>query len=125
MLDDLNKRFEYRAERTDSWTIMDNETGPLRGDCDDYALTAMWYLSGKSRKWLLWNMITMRYFLVRCYHNGNGHLILYDPKSGCYIDNIMKRWVKDLPNRYEIRYRLWTPHNVFRWFKKGFVAKYI
>lgn len=59
-LDDLRLRFSYQAEVKDRWTILDSESGPLVGDCDDFSITAAWLLSGRSWRRLIANIALFR-----------------------------------------------------------------
>jgi hypothetical protein len=38
-IDELNSRFEYTSDKFDKWTIMSQEEGKLKGDCEDYAFS--------------------------------------------------------------------------------------
>lgn len=94
-MNDLIERFEYTPDGFDNWRIMDEATGPLRGDCDDFAVTALWKLEERSmtRFWLsLW---TGRAQLWRCRTtSGEEHMVL--KYHGQWIDNIYPYW-RELP----------------------------
>lgn len=87
-LDDLRRRFVYRGEARDRWSILVAQSGPLVGDCDDFALTVAWLVSGQSWSRLLvnialfrivpWNVVTDR---------GTGHMALWVRGRG-WICNI-------------------------------------
>jgi hypothetical protein len=50
-LADLNSRFVPTKDRVlENWRIMKEPTGPLKGDCEDWSLTALWYLSDRNMK---------------------------------------------------------------------------
>lgn len=63
ILADLRARFRYRSEESDRWNLLTAPAGPLRGDCDDFALTALWLLSGRSWPRLLWLVMTFQMML--------------------------------------------------------------
>ena len=98
MLQELNNRFEYTRDPEqfglkDFWYIMKNESGPLTGDCDDYALTALWYLEGQSMLRFWWALLTRKAKVWYCVYTptGGGHAVLqYKDK---YVDNIQKEFV--------------------------------
>ena len=49
-LHELNKRFVYKSDsgRIDNWRIIKSPVGAIYGDCEDYSLTLIWLLEGKS-----------------------------------------------------------------------------
>jgi hypothetical protein len=47
----LNKRFLYSEDKPiDTWRVMTEDGEIWKGDCDDYAVTALWLLCGASQK---------------------------------------------------------------------------
>ncbi|PHS43429.1 MAG: hypothetical protein COB05_18215 [Marinobacter sp.] len=115
-LKDLNARFTYTPDQGERWKILKARTGPLRGDCEDYSLTLLWMLSGRSmvRFWL--NILSFRYTFWYCTFEGEGHFVMYRIGHG-WIDNIQRRYVRKLPNGYRLRYPLLAPAIVvkFAW----------
>lgn len=45
---DFLNRFVWTKDTINSWRIMDFATGPIKGDCDDYASTMLWITEGNS-----------------------------------------------------------------------------
>lgn len=87
-LDDLRGRFTYLADVRDRWTVLDAPTGPLWGDCDDFALTALWLLAGRSWLRMLWLIATFQACMWRTRTgSGLGHMMLWVRGSG-WICNI-------------------------------------
>lgn len=83
----LQERFKYRIDNGTGWQIMDNDTGPLRGDCEDFALTALWMLAGKSMARFWWLQASGRACLWYTRDpNGVGHCMLWVKGLG-WIDN--------------------------------------
>ena len=64
----VSQKFQYRADRIrifDSWRVMDLDSPVCEGDCEDFALTVFWLISGRSIGRFLWNLlITHRYRMV-------------------------------------------------------------
>ena len=89
---DLCKRFVYRPDKSDKWTLLAAPTGALRGDCEDFALTALWLLSGKSWRVLWWRVTTGRAMIwhVKA-DDGSGHVCLWVAGRG-WICNIYPQW---------------------------------
>jgi len=93
---DLNARFQYKSDTEqhklqEKWTILRNPTGPLVGDCEDYALTALWMIQGKSDTAFLQSLKTGQAKIWFCYApSGEGHAVL--DYNGLMIDNIQKEW---------------------------------
>lgn len=89
-LEYLAEHFEYKSDvKLDNWQIMKKDN--LKGDCDDYAVTALFVLSDHSlfKFWL--NILTFRAILWHCKSPaGGGHLVLKFKDK--YIDN----WGREL-----------------------------
>ena len=106
---DLNNRFVYQADEGEYWRILKGD-GAIRGDCEDYSLTLIWLLEGRSllRFWLA--LITFKYLIWHCTSpDGEGHAVMWVRGVG-WTDNIQRRVV---PNRKELRalgYRLRFPN---------------
>ena len=95
ILKDLKDNFEYTADgRKGYWKILSKDKGgKYRGDCEDYALTALYMESGSWFKFWL-KLILGRAKLVHCKSpGGNGHAIL--KYNGLYIDNIQREWTTE------------------------------
>lgn len=104
-LDDLNARFRYKLDRP--WRILKGD-GPLVGDCEDYALTLAWMLSGRSmvRFWI--DMILLRHVIwIGRTPSGETHAVLWSRGQG-WIDNIQRKWVTRSDLHWK-GYRLWFP----------------
>lgn len=88
-LETLNKRFRYTADGVvDRWTFLSDRNG-WRGDCEDYALTLSWLVSGSVWKFI-WNLITFQHlFWFVVLPNRTTHMIV--KIDGSYYDNIQQR----------------------------------
>ena len=132
---ELNRRFVYTRDKTplDSWNVLwAPGNGRLRGDCDDYAMSALHIACGGSEgmmvRWILgdkaqfWRTTTKR---------GDAHVMLCVESR--WIDNITKDWMREphldpewkfpaaliaLPTSTGILKRAgqWARHNLNRWF---------
>ena len=86
---ELNSSWKYKYDTEqynlrDNWKIM--KEPPYIGDCEDYALTLLYLISGKSLWKFWWNLITFKAQLRRVItENGNGHVVLRYGKM--YADN--------------------------------------
>ena len=75
---------EKKHNLLEHWTY--HRKLPFQGDCDDFALTLLFYLSNQSLRKMLKNLITRRYIIVFCfveiveegdfYGMNHGHIIL-------------------------------------------------
>ena len=92
ILDDLRTRFIYTADATDHWTVLRAPSGPLKGDCDDFALTVLWITAGQSWWRILWLVLTVQacMWYTRT-PRGRGHMMLWMRGHG-WIDNIYPDW---------------------------------
>lgn len=102
---DLRARFIWTADKRDHWTLLDAPTGPLRGDCEDYALTALWLCAGRSWGRLWWMICTFQAMLWWTRFNGGGHIILWVRGRG-WTDSAYRGWSKWAVHR------LWFPYLV-------------
>ncbi len=105
---DLNNRFAYRADKGECWRILKGR-GPVRGDCEDYALTLIWLIEARSM-WRFWcALITFKYVLWYCRSpRGAGHVVAWCRGVG-WTDNIQRRAV----SRHDLKakgYRLIIPY---------------
>lgn len=91
-LADLRTRFRWTADRVDGWRVLDAPAGPLKGDCDDFALTALWLTCGRSWLRLWWLVATFQaaFWFARL-NGGGGHMMLWVRGRG-WIDNIHPEW---------------------------------
>jgi len=93
---DLNARFQYKSDTEqhnlqEKWTILRNPTGPLVGDCEDYALTALWMIEGKNDSAFHQSLKTGQAKIWFCYTPSSvAHAVL--DYNGLMIDNIQKDW---------------------------------
>lgn len=90
----LNETWKYLYDDdqygSDTWAIM--KEPPYEGDCEDYALTLLWLMSGKSMVNFWINVITMQAQLRRVrMKRGGFHVVL---KVGdLYADNWTQKFV--------------------------------
>ena len=92
-LEYLQKNFVYKSDdKQNSWRILDKND--LVGDCEDYALTALYILSGESMTRfflaLIFGTAKIKYGKIT---NGMGHAVL--KYKGKYTDNIQRKWVQE------------------------------
>jgi predicted transglutaminase-like cysteine proteinase len=123
-LKDFNKHFTYVSDgrRRDRWHIMKRK--PYRGDCEDYALTVLYNLKGRSLLRMFLSLIKRQSRIRHCKVNGNGHATL--KYKGKYIDNGYKRWVKKdtmKKNGYKFHKIHYLPYVVLLKLLKGFILK--
>lgn len=88
-IDDLRERFVWTADSRDEWTVLRGD-GPLRGDCDDFAVTALMCEVDIWPRWW-WAVLTRQAEFWWCRANGEGHLMLHYKPRG-WIDNQNPRW---------------------------------
>lgn len=102
---DLAARFKWVSDgKLDSYRILNNPTGPLEGDCDDFAVTALWLVEDKSMGKFWWALITGKARIW--YVKGDGwasHVVLNHKDYG-WIDNQNMTWGE---NRDVLRF--WLP----------------
>jgi len=91
ILDTFNSLFEYKADQGDQWRILKQDSdGLMRGDCEDYALSVLYYvIAEKSLLKFWWLLLTKA--KIHYVRNNGGHAVLQ--LDGKYIDNWTKEFV--------------------------------
>ena len=95
-LQDFNDHYEYKydVKGRDRWHVLKQDPdGAFRGDCEDYALSVLYYVVCQE-SWLKfwWMLFTFQAELCGCDDkNGQGHAVLR--YGDIYIDNWTKEWV--------------------------------
>jgi predicted transglutaminase-like cysteine proteinase len=92
-LKELNDNWTYKYDldqfaTPEYWTIL--KESPYVGDCEDYSLTLLYNLSGKSMTKFWKELFTFKAKMHFCRIGGEGHAVL--KYYGMYIDNIQKEW---------------------------------
>jgi len=113
-LNDLIRDWDYQADiYADNWEILvPDADGAYRGDCDDFAVTALYLISGESLAKFWRALLTRRAKMYFVKVGGVGHAVL--ECQGRYIDNIQRRWVtrEELLSSeppYDFKFRCWVP----------------
>lgn len=117
-LEYLGQNFEYVSDgKLDNWRIMPMDN--LKGDCDDFAVTAL-YLACDRSLVKFWFMILT--FQALLWHMrspaGGGHLVLWLRGHG-YIDNWDCQWVTKeylLEQGYKFRFPFIFPFCAMKMF---------
>ena len=113
-LSEFRRRYVYKADKSDKWTILDAAEGPLRGDCEDFALTVLWILAGCDRAEMA-RMVKRgdAYLWFTHTERGIGHMMLWANGWG-WIDCNHPKWSLTPHYRQEERigylkfkFRLW------------------
>ena len=103
----LNARFREKRERGDSWRIL-RAPGPIEGDCEDYALTLIWLLAGRSLWRFWWGLLSLRYVLWFCRVGGEGHMVLWVRGHG-WTDNLTRHFAEHLPKTHRRKWPYLVP----------------
>lgn len=92
MLTNFIRRFHWVPDQCDSWRILDAQIGRLDGDCDDFAITVLWIMSGKSMLRMWWRLLTFSAVIWHCRTDrGTIHAALWLRRHG-WIDSIHPDW---------------------------------
>jgi len=114
-LDNIQSRFIYTKDgRVDTWVVTKGN-GPIEDDCDGYALTMLWKLSGENWFRFWWLQITFQacIWYVTSY-NGNGHAALW--YKGWWTDNMEDGWYKTRHMRHKRRLPYYAPMVLLKMF---------
>lgn len=88
-INQLQEKFVYTADRKDMWNLLG--TGHWNGDCEDFALTALWLTADKSWLRVWWWVITMQAMLWKAKTAKGPHVMLWVRGKG-WIDNWYPEW---------------------------------
>ena len=102
-LTDLQSRYVYTRDTRDRWTLLSAPTGPLHGDCEDWAYTALWLCAAQSWR-RFWGMIWRReasLWWTRFHGTGGPHVMLFVRGRG-WTDSYYPGW-SDHPKHPELR----------------------
>lgn len=87
---EVASRFQYQKDKwfLDTWSVMREKDGWMRGDCDDFVITCIWYACDKNLFTFIWNVFILhRYRIYSCKtFDGEGHFV------GCVKDNWFDNW---------------------------------
>ena len=118
---EVARKFSYTADQPilslfDHWMVMKEDDGWLSGDCDDFAVTALWKRCDESLlKFILNVMILHKYRLYFAKtHSGERHIVGY--ADGLFFDN----WTKQpLPKEEFLNI---TKHRIWFFFPSPFMT---
>ena len=86
--------YKYDPEGRDMWRVLKlDKLGMYRGDCEDYALSVLYYVICQ-KSWLRFWFLLLMFEAKLCYvttKNGGGHAVLRFGEM--YIDNWTQDWV--------------------------------
>ena len=88
-LHELRARFVYKTDQKDRWTLL--QGNDWCGDCEDFALTALWLLAGGSWLRLWWWVLTCQAMLWKADTPNGPHVMLWVKGMG-WIDNWYPTW---------------------------------
>jgi hypothetical protein len=109
-MEDFVRRFTYRADKPiDSFRIIWRPEGPMHGDCDDFAVTALWLAEWRSMRRFWWALITGRAAIWRCtLPDGERHAILWHRDYG-WIENNGGTWTENPAADLRLVRKRWVP----------------
>lgn len=104
-----NEKYKFR----EVWNVVDTTKEEWEGDCEDYSLTVMWFMSGQNILVFLYNLLFNTAFTIHHVNvksNGVGHAVMQ--YNDMYVDNIMREWKVDgdeALEAYEFRFPWYPP----------------
>lgn len=86
-------RYRYARDARDCWTLLDAPQGQLHGDCEDFALSVLWIMAGRSWWHLWWWVITGQAMIWNARFDGHGaaHAMLWLRGHG-WICSYYRMW---------------------------------
>ena len=92
VLAQLRRDFTYRLDGgLDAWRVPAH-LGPVRGDCEEFALALAFRLAGRSWPRFFWHLASLKSVIWQCTTaQGVGHAALWHRGAG-WADNIFPTW---------------------------------
>lgn len=107
-LKDFNTLYNYKydPDGRDLWRVIKPVEEVYRGDCEDYALSVLYYVVCKE-SWLKfwWMLFTFSAEICGCKTEAGGHAVLR--VGNMYIDNWTKEWV-DRAHMESLGHKFWS-----------------
>ena len=107
-LKDFNTLYNYKydPDGRDLWRVIKPVEEVYRGDCEDYALSVLYYVVCKE-SWLKfwWMLFTFSAEICGCDTKNGGHAVLR--VGSMYIDNWTKEWV-DRAHMKSLGHKFWS-----------------
>lgn len=110
---DVKRRFEYQADSgMDRWRIHKTD-GSIVGDCEDFSLTLLWQLAGRSTWRFWWLLLTCQAAIwhVKSYTD-EPHAILW--YRGWWADNMEPTWYQKNEMRHTLRFPWVMPFPILK-----------
>jgi hypothetical protein len=90
-IDTVNQKFHYQSDPrsffTDYWFVMQEKDGQLRGDCDDYSVTVLWYLCNENFWTFIWNVLVLHRYRLHRVETATGEYHVIGEADGWWFDN--------------------------------------
>ena len=92
-LEDLAARYVYTRDTRDRWTLLTAASGPLEGDCEDWAYSVLWRVAGRSwrRFWAMVLRGEAMLWWTRFHGTGEAHVMLWVADRG-WTDSYHRAW---------------------------------
>lgn len=120
----VSKKFKYVKDRpiviSDWWSVMQSdEDGWLYGDCDDFAITAIYEACDRNKLKFIWNFLILHKYRVYFARTmtGETHAIGYG--EGLFFDN----WSREALTKDEFLKR--TGHKIYTFFPSPVVLYFM
>lgn len=95
-LNQINEKWEYKFDgRKDRWHVLDAKDPVIKGDCEDYSLTVLYYVvcDGDWKKFLKMIITGDAQIHFVKTSQGIGHAVMYVKDYG-WIDNWSKKFIE-------------------------------
>ena len=85
----VSERFEYRADPKffEYYTVMKDDNGVMRGDCDDFSVTVIWKVCGSNIWNFIWNVLILHRYRLYFSKAKNNAFHLVGKVGEKYFDN--------------------------------------
>jgi hypothetical protein len=87
----VGSRFKYTSDPKsifDPWFVMRERNGIMRGDCDDFTLTVIWYVCDQNIWKFIWNVMILHKYQMHRVRATGYHLV--GTAEGLWFDNFTR-----------------------------------
>ncbi len=82
-------KFRYTNDKRfifDLWFVMRDADGVMKGDCDDFTITCLWEMCGRSLRTFIWKVLITHQYKVHRVKSTNGYHVVGEV-DGLWFDN--------------------------------------
>lgn len=90
IVETIAKKFQYVGDKKtliDNWSVMKEVNGKMRGDCDDFTTTVLWFYFNQSLLSFIWNVCIIGKGKIYRVKTKTGEWHIVGSIDGLFFDN--------------------------------------